>query len=64
MDAGFLDEVVAPSELSTRANELAQQFKKLNMRAHKETKRKAKAEYLALMDRCIEQDSEHLGLAG
>ena len=64
VDAGFLDEVVAPSELSTRANELAQQFKKLNMRAHKETKRKAKAEYLALLDRCIEQDSEHLGLAG
>ena len=62
--AGFLDEVVAPSELMARANELAQQFRKLIMRAHKETKRKAKAEYLALLDRCIEQDSAHLGLSG
>ena len=62
--AGFLDEVVAPSELIGRANALAQQFRKLNMRAHKETKRKAKAEYLALLDRCIEQDAAHLGLMG
>lgn len=62
--AGFLDEVVAPSDLMARANELAQQFRKLNMRAHKETKQKAKADYLALLDRCIEQDSAHLGLSG
>ena len=62
--AGFLDEVVAPSELMARANDLAQQFRKLNMRAHRETKRKAKAEYLDLLDRCIEQDSTHLGLSG
>ncbi|MBW7470766.1 crotonase/enoyl-CoA hydratase family protein [Marinobacter sp. M216] len=62
--AGFLDEVVAPSELMVRANELAQQFRKLNMRAHRETKCKAKADYLNLLDRCIEQDSAHLGLSG
>ncbi|MEX0603937.1 MAG: crotonase/enoyl-CoA hydratase family protein [Marinobacter sp.] len=62
--AGFLDEVVAPEQLMARANELAQQFQKLNMRAHQQTKLKAKAEYLALLDRCIEKDAESLGLTG
>lgn len=64
VEAGFLDEVVAPEQLMARASELAQQFRKLNMRAHKETKLKAKAEYLALLDRCIEQDAASLGLSG
>ncbi|PHQ27065.1 enoyl-CoA hydratase [Marinobacter guineae] len=64
VEAGFLDEVVAQDKLLERANELATHFKTLNMRAHRETKLKAKAEYLALLDRCIEQDSEHLGLSG
>ncbi len=64
VEAGFLDEVVAQNKLLERANELATHFKTLNMRAHRETKLKAKAEYLALLDRCIEQDSEHLGLSG
>ncbi len=64
VEAGFLDEVVAPSELADRANALAQQFRKLNMRAHRETKRKAKADYLDLLDRCIEQDAANLGLSG
>lgn len=62
--AGFLDEVVAPEQLMARANELAQQFRKLNMRAHSETKLKAKADYLALLDRSIEKDSQALGLNG
>lgn len=62
--AGFLDEVVAQDKLLERANELATHFKTLNMRAHRETKVKAKAEYLALLDRCIKQDAEHLGLEG
>ena len=64
VEAGFLDEVVAPEQLMTRANELAQQFQKLNMKAHQQTKRKVKADYLALLDRCIEKDAESLGLAG
>ncbi len=64
VEAGFLDELVAPSELADRANALAQQFRKLNMRAHRETKRKAKAGYLELLDRCIEQDAANLGLSG
>lgn len=61
--AGFLDEVVAPEHLMARAKELAQQFQKLNMRAHQQTKLKAKAEYLTLLDRCIEKDAESLGLS-
>lgn len=64
VEAGFLDEVVAPEQLMARANELAQQFQKLNMRAHRQTKLKAKAEYLTLLDRCIEKDNESLGLSG
>lgn len=62
VSAGFLDEVVAPDQLLSRANELAQGFRKLNMRAHSQTKLKAKAGYLELLDRCIEKDSENLGL--
>ncbi|MAM87879.1 crotonase/enoyl-CoA hydratase family protein [Allohahella sp. A8] len=64
VEAGFLDEVVAAGVLTERANAVAQQFKNLNMRAHQQTKVKAKAEYLALLDQCIEQDSMHLGLGG
>lgn len=64
VEAGFLDEVVAQDKLVERATELALHFKTLNMRAHRETKVKAKADYLALLDRCIEQDAEHLGLNG
>lgn len=63
VEAGFLDEVVAPEQLMARANELAQQFGKLNMRAHEQTKRKAKAAYLALLDECIEKDAASLGLS-
>lgn len=62
VEAGFLDEVVAPEQLMERANDVARQFQKLNMTAHKQTKRKVKAEYLALLDKCIQQDAEHLGL--
>ncbi|GAA3965213.1 crotonase/enoyl-CoA hydratase family protein [Allohahella marinimesophila] len=62
--AGFLDEVVAPGLLIERATAIAHQFQQLNMKAHQQTKVKAKADYLALLDRCIEQDSAHLGLTG
>ncbi|MBQ0832371.1 crotonase/enoyl-CoA hydratase family protein [Marinobacter sp.] len=62
--AGYLDEVVAPDQLLTRANELAQGFRKLNMRAHAQTKLKTKAAYLELLDLSIKKDSESLGLSG
>ncbi|WP_336366117.1 crotonase/enoyl-CoA hydratase family protein [Marinobacter sp. C2H3] len=60
--AGFLDEAVAPEQLMARANELAQGFRKLNLRAFAQTKVKANAGYLELLDRCIEDDARHLGL--
>ncbi len=60
--AGYLDEIVAPEQLLNRANEIAQGFRKLNMRAHAQTKVKAKAGYLELLDRSIEKDAENLGL--
>jgi enoyl-CoA hydratase len=64
VQAGYLDEIVAPERLMERAMEVAQQFQKLNMRAHSQTKVKAKAEYLELLDRCIQQDTDNLGLDG
>jgi len=63
-EAGFLDETVEPDSLMARANEVAQQFKQLNMNAHAQTKQKSKAGYLELLDRCILKDSENLGLEG
>ncbi|MGC8120246.1 crotonase/enoyl-CoA hydratase family protein [Marinobacter sp. VGCF2001] len=62
--AGFLDEAVAPEQLLERAQAVATQMKQLNLRAHKQTKLKVKADYLALLDRCIEQDAAHFDLQG
>ncbi|MGQ7274042.1 crotonase/enoyl-CoA hydratase family protein [Marinobacter sp. V034] len=62
--AGFLDKVVAPEQLMAHAKAVAGQFQQLNMRAHAQTKLKTKADYLALLDRCIEDDAQALGLAG
>ena len=64
ISAGFLDEVVAPEQLMERAKAVATQFKQLNMKAHKQTKLKVKADYLALLDRCIEQDVAHFDVLG
>lgn len=54
--AGFLDRVVAPEQLMPTALEVAQEFKKLNMNAHKHTKRKARKGLLDTMDQAIESD--------
>lgn len=62
VEAGFLDEVVAPEQLEARAHEVAEQFRKLDLKAHKQTKRKAKAGYLELLDDSILKDAENLGL--
>lgn len=62
--AGFLDELVAPEQLMERAVAVATQMKQLNLNAHKQTKLKVKADYLALLDRCIEQDAAHFDLMG
>ncbi|MBN7771019.1 crotonase/enoyl-CoA hydratase family protein [Marinobacter daepoensis] len=62
--AGFLDETVAPEQLVDRARAVASQMKQLNMRAHKQTKLKVKADYLERLDRCIEQDAAHFDVLG
>lgn len=62
IEAGFLDEAIKPDALMARPNEVAQQFKQLNMKAHAQAKVKAKADYLELLDRCILKDGESLGL--
>jgi enoyl-CoA hydratase len=62
--AGFLDEAVAPEQLMERAVAVATQMKQLNLNAHKQTKLKVKGDYLALLDRCIEQDAAHFDLMG
>lgn len=54
--AGFLDQVVAPDELMNAAREMAQQLKKINMTAHKNTKRKVRKELLDALDAAIVLD--------
>ncbi len=54
--AGFLDLVVAPGQLLSAASEVAQQMKKLNMTAHKNTKRKVRKALLEALDAAIELD--------
>ena len=53
---GFLDQVVAPEQLLATAMEVAQQLKKLNMTAHKNTKRKVRKELLDALDAAIALD--------
>ena len=56
MAAGFLDQVVAPEQLLSTAMEVAQQMKKLNLTAHKNTKRKVRKALLDELDTAIELD--------
>ena len=60
MDAGFLDKVVQPEELHAAALEAARQLKKINMKAHKNTKLKVRKELLDTLDNAIELDQAHL----
>jgi enoyl-CoA hydratase len=54
--AGFLDLVVAPEQLMATALEVAQQMKKLNMTAHKNTKLKVRKTLLDALDAAIVLD--------
>ena len=60
MDAGFLDKVVQPEELHAAALEAARQLKKINMKAHKNTKLKVRKALLDTLDNAIELDQAHL----
>lgn len=60
LQAGFLDAVVAPDDLLSAANEIAEQMKKLNMTAHANTKLKVRAAFLETLDAAIELDKTPL----
>lgn len=55
-EAGFLDCVVAPQELMNTARAMADQMKKLNLKAHAATKLKARKALLETLDASIEAD--------
>ena len=55
-DAGFLDRVVAPEELMNTARAMAEQLKKINLKAHAKTKLKVRKALLAALDQAIEID--------
>ncbi|MGH8716327.1 MAG: crotonase/enoyl-CoA hydratase family protein [Burkholderiales bacterium] len=60
VDAGFLDKVVPTEQLMGTAIATAQQLKKINMTAHKNTKLKVRKALLETLDRAIELDQQHL----
>ena len=61
VDAGFLDKVVKPDELQAAALEAARQLKKINMKAHKNTKLKVRKTLLDTLDNAILLDQKNLG---
>ena len=61
VDAGFLDKVVPAEQLQATAQAVAQQMKKINMTAHKNTKLKVRKALLETLDKAIELDQQHLG---
>jgi enoyl-CoA hydratase len=61
VDAGFLDKVVPAEQLLATAQAVAQQMKKINMTAHKNTKLKVRKGLLEALDQAIELDKQHLG---
>lgn len=61
LDAGFLDKVVPAEALLPTALVAAQQLKKINMTAHRNTKLKVRKALLETLDQAIELDKQHLG---
>ncbi|WP_165664191.1 crotonase/enoyl-CoA hydratase family protein [Metapseudomonas otitidis] len=61
LDAGFLDKVVPAETLLPTALAAAQQLKKINMTAHRNTKLKVRKALLETLDQAIEMDKQHLG---
>lgn len=56
LTAGFLDKVVSQEELLPTAHFIAQAMTKLDNKAHRQTKLKARAQLLTLLDEAIELD--------
>jgi enoyl-CoA hydratase len=63
VDAGFLDETVAPEDLESAVHKAALRLSKLNMPAHGKTKIKARAPLLAALDEAIALDAKYFGQA-
>lgn len=61
VDAGFLDKIVPAEQLHATALAVAQQMKKINMTAHKNTKLKVRKALLEALDQAVELDKQHLG---
>ncbi|WP_120993314.1 crotonase/enoyl-CoA hydratase family protein [Stutzerimonas urumqiensis] len=61
LQAGFLDQVVAPEQLEATVAAVVQQLKKLNMTAHRNTKLKARKALLETLDQAIDLDLKHFG---
>lgn len=59
-EAGFLDKVVPAEQLLATTQAVAQQMKKINMTAHKNTKLKVRKALLETLDAAIELDKQHL----
>ncbi|WP_300729968.1 crotonase/enoyl-CoA hydratase family protein [Pseudomonas sp.] len=59
VDAGFLDVVVPAEALQATALEAARQLKKINMKAHKNTKLKVRQALLETLDKAIALDQHH-----
>ncbi len=62
--AGFFDELVEPGELAERANQLAEGFKALDKRAHRESKRRIRARLLRRIRRSIPLDLFDAAMVG
>ena len=58
INAGFYDCAVAPEQLQGKVDEVVATFGQLNMKAFNGTKNKSRKDFLALVDRCIEDDLE------
>ena len=58
-EAGFLDRVVSVGELLPTAMAVAEQFKKINMNAHRKTKLKVRKALLETLAEAIELDKQH-----
>ncbi len=61
LEAGFLDKVVTVDALQATTQAVAQQFKKINMTAHRNTKLKVRKALLETLDASIALDKQHLG---
>lgn len=58
LHAGFLDQLVAPEALQATALAVAQQMKKINMNAHKNTKLKVRKALLDELAQAVELDKQ------